>query len=138
MSLISTGSISLDSTFKHLPKFFLYNKIIVCRVQANYMMWRYAKGLLSYLDKRAKAIQLDYEKVLTGKKTESPRLNQVQNQCYLTHSYQYCFYIKGPFSQGVQDRILKNLNFLKIHHEVLMSIRVFTFKLKRLTSVEQS
>jgi len=45
----------------------------VCRVQANYMMWRYAKGLLSYLDKRAKAIQLDYEKVLTGKKTESPR-----------------------------------------------------------------
>jgi hypothetical protein len=37
------------------------------------MMWRYAKGLLSYLDKRAKAIQLDYEKVLTGKKTESPR-----------------------------------------------------------------
>jgi hypothetical protein len=45
----------------------------VCRVQANYMMWRYAKGLLSYLDKRAKAIQLDYERVLTGKKTESPR-----------------------------------------------------------------
>jgi hypothetical protein len=61
----------------------------VCRVQANYMMWRYAKGLLSYLDKRAKAIQLDYEKVLTGKKTESPRLNQVQNQCYITHSFHY-------------------------------------------------
>jgi hypothetical protein len=42
------------------------------------MMWRYAKGLLSYLDKRAKAIQLDYEKVLTGKKTESPRSTKSQ------------------------------------------------------------
>lgn len=43
------------------------------RTQANYMMWRYVKGLMSYLDKRAKAIQLDYERVLTGKKTQSPR-----------------------------------------------------------------
>ena len=45
----------------------------MCRTQANYMVWRYVKGLMSYMDRRAKAIQLEYEKVLTGKKTQSPR-----------------------------------------------------------------
>jgi hypothetical protein len=70
---------------------------VYCRVQANYMMWRYAKGLLSYLDKRAKAIQLDYEKVLTGKKTESPRSTKSQNQYHLTQNTASCFYIKENF-----------------------------------------
>jgi hypothetical protein len=73
------------------------------------MMWRYAKGLLSYLDKRAKAIQLDYEKVLTGKKTESPRSKiSVFLNPFLPMS---CFYKKGPFSQGLQDRFYRALRF---------------------------
>jgi neprilysin len=43
------------------------------RVQANYMLWRYIKSMMSYLDRRALDIKLDYDKVLSGKSQQSPR-----------------------------------------------------------------
>jgi hypothetical protein len=36
-------------------------------------MWRYMSSLMSYMDKRANSILLNYSKVMYGKKTDAPR-----------------------------------------------------------------
>jgi len=43
------------------------------RVIANYMVWRYIKSSMSFLDKKAIKIVLDYSKVISGKETIPPR-----------------------------------------------------------------
>jgi len=43
------------------------------RVIANYMMWRYIKSSMPFLDKQALGIVHDYNKVITGKETIPPR-----------------------------------------------------------------
>ncbi len=43
------------------------------RTQANYLMWRYMRSLLSYMDRKANTILLNYARVIFGKKTKAPR-----------------------------------------------------------------
>ncbi len=45
----------------------------VGRTQANYLMWRYMRSLLSYMDRKANSILLNYARVIFGKKAKAPR-----------------------------------------------------------------
>jgi hypothetical protein len=44
------------------------------RTQANYLVWRYMRSLLSYMDRKANTILLNYARVIFGKKAKAPRL----------------------------------------------------------------
>jgi len=57
----------------YLTKVSAYLPTVPKRVVANYMIWRYIKSTMSYLDKDAREIVLDYSKVITGKETTPPR-----------------------------------------------------------------
>ncbi len=45
----------------------------VGRTQANYLVWRYMRSLLSYMDRKANSILLNYARVIFGKKAKAPR-----------------------------------------------------------------
>ena len=57
----------------YLTKVSAYLPTVPKRVVANYMIWRCIKSTMSYLDKDAREIVLDYSKVITGKETTPPR-----------------------------------------------------------------
>ena len=47
--------------------------IFFFRTQANYLLWRTARHLLNFLDTKARAIQLTFEKAITGKEATAAR-----------------------------------------------------------------
>jgi membrane metallo-endopeptidase-like protein 1 len=56
-----------------VKKLAAYISSVPARVQANYMMWRFIKTSLVFMDEEARDFSLEYTKALTGKETESPR-----------------------------------------------------------------
>jgi len=58
---------------KYITDFKEYISKVPKRVQANYIIWRNIKSSMIYLNEKALEIQLEYNKVITGKAQKAPR-----------------------------------------------------------------
>ncbi|XP_023346897.1 neprilysin-2 isoform X3 [Eurytemora carolleeae] len=84
----------------YVQKLAVYMPSVPARVQANYLLWRFIKGMVSFSDKEARQIQLKYNMVLTGKEQESPRWET----CVKTTSgngENYLYFYEGSLTNAV-------------------------------------
>jgi len=76
------------------------------RVLANHMMWRFIKSTVSYLDKEALNIQLEYSKVLTGKEQQAPRWETCVKSVSGTDGT-YLYFYEGSLTNAVGSMYAK-------------------------------
>merc|ERR1719495_2430217 len=90
----------------YLTKVSAYLPTVPKRVVANYMIWRYIKSTMSYLDKDAREIVLDYSKVITGKEQQAPRWETCVKSVSGTDGT-YLYFYEGSLTNAVGSMYAK-------------------------------
>ena len=88
------------ATPSYLRQAAAYLPSVPARVQANYLVWRYVKSMMPYLDRKALDIKLAYDKVLSGKSQQAPRWETcVKSTAGIDSTYLY--FLEGSLTNAV-------------------------------------
>jgi len=95
------------------------------RVQANYIMWRVVKSAMNFMNEEASEIQLEYNKVITGKAQKAPRWEKcVESTAGLKKPNLY--FEEGSLSNAVGGMYAKkhfDLGAKEIADEIVENVR---------------
>jgi len=130
--ILGSADVTVDETEvvnvavpKYVTDFRSFIATVPARAQANYIVWRNVKFAMSYLNKEAAAIKLEYSKVLTGKAQEAPRWEKcVKSVSGLDGTYLY-FY-EGSLTNAVGGMYARkhfDLNAKDIADEMVENVR---------------
>ena len=98
-----------------------YLKNVPSRVQANYMMWRFVKSLIIFLNKKALGYAQDFISLLSGSKSDEPRwekcvrvrqiyvkMNQESFLYQATAGLDDLYYVEGSLTNAVGSMYAKS------------------------------
>ena len=111
---------------KFITEFSEYISSVPSRVQANYIIWRNIKDSMLYLNEEALEIQLEYNKVITGKAQKAPRWEKcVKSTAGLREPNLY--FSEGSLTNAVGGMYAKkhfDLDAKDIADEMLDNVRI--------------